>query len=63
MTITIVIETDNAAFEEDLNAEVARILEKLADYLRRNEQLEPGFGDLKLFDYNGKKVGTVEVDQ
>jgi len=63
MTMTIVIETDNAAFEEDLNAEVARILEKLADYLRRNEQLEPGFGDLKLFDYNGKKVGTVEVAQ
>lgn len=54
--VTITIETDNAAFEDDPGAEVARIL---AEYARRldGESLR----SCKLYDYNGNHVGDVEV--
>jgi hypothetical protein len=58
--ITITIETDNAAFEDNREAEVARIL---ADYARR---LADGLANLPLTtqplrDINGNTCGRVEV--
>ena len=61
MTITITICTDNAAFEDDPESEVARIL---AAYAR---QLADGLTNLsfarKLRDINGNTVGSVEVKE
>jgi hypothetical protein len=52
MTITIKIDTKNAAFEEDREAEIERIL---ADIGRRAEMTGP------VYDFNGNKVGSVKV--
>jgi hypothetical protein len=51
MTITIKINTGNAAFE-DKEAEVTRII---TNWLAR------GIRDAGLMDYNGNRVGTVKV--
>jgi hypothetical protein len=53
--IEITIETVNAAFEENDNAEVARILRELAD------KLESGQNPERLRDINGNNVGTVII--
>jgi len=59
MDITITINTDNAAFEDDRGAEVARILTKLARYIRDNG---PEYAHCRrLMDANGNAVGTVEA--
>lgn len=61
MNITIKINTDNAAFSESANEELARILEQCAKNLRQvwNEVYT---GDLHtLFDVNGNNVGTFTV--
>lgn len=50
---TLAIETSNSAFEEDKRGEIARILEELADNIRRGK--EPS----KLVDYNGNVCGKV----
>jgi len=55
--ITITIETENAAFDPDPEVEVARILKDLATKLDRSELPD------ELRDYNGNKVGTVEVTE
>ena len=57
MNITITLNTDNAAFEDDPGAEVARILRELA---RRTEQ---GFINVGLRDSNGNMVGQCEVSE
>lgn len=49
----LAIETSNSAFEDDKRGEIARILEKLADDIRRGK--EPS----KLIDYNGNTCGAV----
>lgn len=53
-TITITIDTDNAAFEPDTYAELARILKT---WIARGCQA----GKLPL-DVNGNSVGTVEIE-
>lgn len=61
-TFRITINTDNAAFEDDPAAEVARILHHEAD---RIEAFRPSFehateGD-GVLDINGNTVGTLEI--
>jgi hypothetical protein len=64
MTITIIIRTDNAAFDPDNGGpehEVARILTYYARQLQdglRNLQIGP----MKLRDINGNTVGAVTVE-
>jgi hypothetical protein len=60
MTLTITIEMDNAAFEEEGSGnEVGRILRCVAGRLTDDDVTEDtGFN---LFDINGNKVGSVEV--
>jgi hypothetical protein len=54
MTYRISIETDNAAFDPDPGAELARILRGLADRLEDGGDLaEP----IRLRDFNGNTVG------
>ena len=58
MTITITINCDNASFEDaGISTEAGRILRKLA------KDLEGGvLGEHEnLFDYNGNRVGQMEV--
>lgn len=50
--IKILIETENAAFEE--GEEICRILRKLANDLEEGKNVE------KLLDINGNQVGYVE---
>lgn len=52
MTITIKINTDNAAFEGDRDEEIARMLRRW---------LERGISDAGLMDLNGNRVGSVQV--
>lgn len=57
MNIIITINTDNAAFEDDPGAEVARILNSLAQKIGR-------WGipsDMKLLDSNGNTVGKCDT--
>ena len=51
--LTLTIETDNAAFEDDKRGEIARILEKLVDDIRNGK--EPS----RLVDYNGNICGKI----
>lgn len=55
MTVTITIDTEDAAFENQAGQEISRILIKLADRLEtwegRNEF------KLKLMDFNGNNAG------
>jgi len=56
--VTIVIETENAAFADDPEMELARIFEKLADRLRMFGHL-----DHSIRDINGNTVGRIEWDR
>lgn len=53
MTLVIKIKMDNAAFEDNPQAEAARILRKFAD------QYENGTTTRSLMDINGNTVGHV----
>jgi len=55
--ITITIQADNAAFEDNPGGEVARILRKMARELANG--LEYNVKNLK--DANGNTVGRVEI--
>lgn len=55
--ITITIETDNAAFDESPEVEVARILRKLADRVTTSGL--DGDVILPLKDLNGNSVGEL----
>lgn len=55
MTITIKIDTGNAAFEGDKRGEVMRIL---ADWIANGQR---GILAAKLYDYNGNRVGSVTL--
>ena len=52
MTITIKIRTGNAAFEDDKDAEIRRIL---CEWIADGAHARP------LYDYNGNRVGSVAV--
>jgi hypothetical protein len=56
VSFTVTINTDYAAFE-DRNAELARILRRLAD--RLDEGLEHG----RLLDFNGNMVGRWAIEE
>jgi hypothetical protein len=57
---SLTIKGGNAAFEGSGAEEVARILEKLAKSIRRDDDVD-GFDGQKLVDYNGNSVGKVKV--
>ena len=57
-SLQVVIEMDNAAFDELPGAELARLLEGLAaDY----RQCGPVRGQLALWDVNGNRVGYAKI--
>lgn len=56
MTISIAIDTDNAAFEDDRDAEVLRILRA---WLARDSALRADVRPLS--DINGNTVGSVTI--
>ena len=58
-TITITIDTDNAAFSENEAQEVTRILETLTAKIGFDGQLQRGNQSVR--DINGNTVGKVEV--
>lgn len=55
--LKIEIETGNAAFEDDRNMELARILRQIA------ERLENGEDAGRVLDINGNKVGSFEMEE
>ena len=57
MDITIDIQCDNAAFEDNPEQEVARILKELA------ERIAYGLSDRNLKDINGNTVGNMYVNE
>jgi uncharacterized protein (UPF0297 family) len=58
MDITITINTDNSAFEDSRDSEIARILHELADKIESR-----GINGVnKIRDFNGNQVGSVEVE-
>ena len=57
MAFKLTIDTDNAAFEEDRELEVARILRHVADQLLLGEPMAPNYETLH--DINGNDVGRV----
>lgn len=58
MTVSLAINTDNAAFQPDPAPEIARILRKIAD---RVEAGLSDYGHLTILDANGNTVGLFEV--
>lgn len=61
MKVAITIACDNAAFEDDPGAEVARILHNLAERIANYGPIAPGdFWAIK--DANGNKVGVAKVE-
>ena len=57
-SITITIETGDAAFDDEPATEIARILHKLADEFEQYGRSQFS----KLYDFNGNAVGTVTID-
>ena len=55
MAFKLTIDTDNAAFEEGREEEVARILRHVADQLLLGEPMAPNYETLR--DINGNDVG------
>ena len=55
--LKIEIETGNAAFEDDRNMELERILRQIA------ERLENGEDAGRVLDINGNKVGSFEMEE
>ena len=56
MRLTITINTDNVAFEDNRDAEIARILRRAADTIERGDADYPE----TLRDFNGNRVGIIE---
>lgn len=54
--ITINIKNSGSAFDDEPNIEVARILRELA------RSIEQGVERTKLYDVNGNKCGTVQMN-
>lgn len=61
MTITIRIETGNAAFEGNKSGEVALIVGKVSQLIRQRQIPSGVQGARRLLDSNGNVVGTVTV--
>lgn len=54
MKFSLTIESDNAAFENDPQGEISRILRELHD------EIDSGYAPEIVRDYNGNIVGTVK---
>ena len=54
--LTITINTENDAFEDNLQEEISRILHELAD------KIESGSCPMTLRDINGNHVGVIETE-
>ena len=64
MNINININTDNDAFQESTNDEVASILERLAKKFRRWDEINIRPGEcVYLQDSNGNGIGQMEVSK
>ena len=61
MTFTMTLECDNAAFDQDPQIEIARILAKLADQIHRGPDMIGAEAGGRLLDINGNHVGDWEV--
>ena len=61
MEFKIKINLENAAFKDDVNGEIARILRQLQGKILDNTPLEVG-DNFSLFDINGGKVGTAVIE-
>ena len=59
MNARITINMDNAAFEDLLGSELARILRDLADRIEDGDLADR----IVLRDYNGNTVGQFEIDE
>ena len=59
MNARITINMDNAAFEDFLGSELARILRDLADRIEDGDLADR----IVLRDYNGNTVGQFEIDE
>jgi hypothetical protein len=58
-TFTLTIECDNAAFDANRNAEIARILGDLSDFIERKVCFLTDLGEYgSLRDVNGNRVGS-----
>jgi hypothetical protein len=62
-TVTITINTDNAAFEDDPWGEVASILEKQVARDMRNEYYYVGNVSTGLIDVMGNVCGKVTIEE
>lgn len=62
MRIAITIDTDNAAFEDNPDYEIGRILRKLAGQIEHNGGTVAG-DSWALLDSNGNKVGKCEASE
>jgi hypothetical protein len=63
-TVTIIINTDNAAFEDDPWDEVARILEtQVARDMRYSDYYCVGCDSTKVTDLNGNTCGSVSIQE
>jgi len=62
MDVTIKIDCDNAAFDDDPGAEIADILTKLSHKLRANGLDHYISGGLNLRDRNGNGAGDMTID-
>lgn len=60
-TISIRIDTENAAFDTDGGCEVARILRKLATEFDEGRHDADGWQEFRLHDENGNHCGTVTI--
>ena len=61
MNISITINTDNAAFQENMTAEVLEILRRLSLKIGRDEITISPHETSKIYDTNGNAVGKFEV--
>ena len=57
--VTIVIETENAAFSHFPVIEIEKILKRYMERCRSRQVME----DSRLLDHNGNTVGSVTVDR
>lgn len=62
MKVTIEINCDNAAFEDDPSLEVARILKDVCKKIDGHPNFSDGFSTA-LFDINGNEVGYLSVKE
>lgn len=58
--ITITINTDNDAFQDDVCSEVAYILESLATNLLEEGEIAL---NRSVYDSNGNKIGTIKAQE